>query len=188
MRSWLATMAMPERPAPGEVVDEDAADHGADDAGDGEGDPLVAEPAPELAGGHQVGDHGHRHRADATAAHALQEPGQQQLVHRLGQAARQRAEEEHDDGRQQDALAPVEVADLAPQRHRRDLGQQVGGDHPRHPGEPADVVGDRGQGGRHDRAVHGAQHHHQLQADERDHGLTGDLPLALPPNRHRRST
>ena len=104
--------------------------------------------------------------AEAAAAEALHEPGREQLVHRLRGAARRGGDEEDRDGDDQDALAAVEVAELPVQRHRRDHRERVGGDDPGDAGEPAEVVGDRRERGRDDRAVERAHHLPELQADE----------------------
>ena len=73
----------------------------------------------------------------------------------------------------------MEVAELAVQRHGDDLGEGVRGDHPGDAGEAAEVVGDRREGGGDDGAVEGAEDHGQLQPDEDDDRLPGDLRLRL---------
>ena len=70
---------------------------------------------------------------------------------------------EDPDADQHDRLAADEVGELAVDRHRHGLGQQVDREQPRELGEPAEVVDHRRDGGREDRRVDrdqaGAQHH-----------------------------
>ena len=71
------------------------------------------------------------------------------------------------------SLPPVQVAELAEERRRDRLREQVGGDDPRELVEAAEVADDRGERGGHDRLVDRRQQHAQDQAAEDDH----DLPL-----------
>ena len=75
-----------------------------------------------------------------------------------------------DDRGLEDALAAVEVADLAVQRGRRGRGQQVRGDDPREVVEPAEVADDGRQRGGHDRLVERRQQHAERQpaVDQQD--------------------
>ena len=157
-----------ERPAPRQVLDEQAADDGADGAGDGEDHPLVPQPASELPSRDDVRDRRHGDGAETAAPEALEEPSRQQLVHRLRRPAGHRTDEEHADRDQQHASPAVEVAELPVQRHRGDHRERIGAHHPRGPREAADVVGDGGQGGGDDGAVDRAHHLPELEADE-DH-------------------
>ena len=160
-----------ERPAPAEVVDEKAAEHRAAYARHRESHSLIAHPATELASRNDVCRHRHRHRAEAAAAEPLNEARSQQLVHRLGDPAGHRSDDEENHRAEQDALAAELVAELAVQRHDDDLSQQIRRGHPRHPRESAQILGDGGQRRGDDRAVERGHHHGQLQAYEDDDGL-----------------
>ena len=129
-----------EDPAPGQVVGEEAAQQRAGDAGgpeDGAEEPLVA---AALTGADDVGDDRHGQDDEPTGADALDGPEGDERAHRRGHARQDAAGQEDHDGRLEEALAAVEVAELAEQRRRHGLGQQVGGH------DPGDVV--RGRRGR----------------------------------------
>jgi hypothetical protein len=175
-----------EAPPPAQVVHEQPADDRADRAGDRVDHTLVAEPATEVAGGDDVGDGGHGHRSQPTAAEALCEPRHQELVHRLRHAAGQRPGEEDADRAQQDATAAVEVAELPVEGHRGDHRERVRRHHPGHPGEAADVVDDRRQRRGDDRAVQRAHHLAELEADEDHQGPSKPQVLHALPLRHPR--
>ena len=84
--------------------------------------------------------------------------------------AQHRADEEDDDRRLEDALAAVEVAELAVDRRRDRRGQQVAGDDPGELIEAAELGGDRRQRGGDDRPVERRQQdrQHERREDEQD--------------------
>ena len=77
-----------ERPAPAEVVDEQPAEGRTDDDGRREGHALVAEPATQLAGWHEIAEDRHAEHGEATPADPLNRARHEELRHRLRQAAR----------------------------------------------------------------------------------------------------
>ena len=133
-----------EDPAPGEVGGDESADQRTGDARrreSGAEHALVASPLP---GRHDVGDRRLRTDDQPAAAEALDRTKDDELGEVTAQAAQRRAHQEDDDGRLEDALPPVEVAELAVERDDGGLGQEVRGHHPGQMGEPAEL-GDDGR-------------------------------------------
>ena len=162
-----------EDPAPGEVVDEEAAEQRPDDRRDAEDAAEVALVLAALARRDDVADDGERRHHQAAGAEALQRAERDQLAHVLREAAEHRADEEDHDRRLQDLLAAVEVAELPVERAGDRRGEQVGGDDPRQVLDPAEVADDRRQRRRDDRLVERGeqQHEHQRDEDQADTGL-----------------
>jgi hypothetical protein len=102
-----------EDPAPRCVVDEKAADQRSGDAAEAEDRAERALVAPAIAWRDDVADDRLREDDEPAAANALQRAERDELAHVLAQAAEGRADEEDDDRALEQALAPVEVAELA---------------------------------------------------------------------------
>ena len=167
-----------EDPAPGEAVDEEAAEQRPRDRGDSEHGADQAHVAAALPRRDDVGDD--RLRADHQPAGAdpLQRAEADQLAHRLREPGEHRAGEEDQDRRQEDRLAPDHVAELAVERRRDRRGEQVRGHDPREVVEAAEVADDRRQRGRDDRLVERGQEHAEHQRDEdRPQGAPGGTPV-----------
>ena len=81
-----------------------------------------------------------------------------------------RAEQEDDDREQEEVLPPVDVAELAVQRHRDGRGEHVRREDPRVLRDPAEVADDLRQRRRHDRLIERGeqQRHHQARVDRED--------------------
>ena len=165
-----------EDPAPGELVDEEAAEQRPDDAGDGEDGAEVALVLAAVDRRDDVADDDEGEGHEPAAAEALDRPGADQLPHLLGEAGQQRADQEDDDREHVDRPAAVDVADLPVERGRGGRGEQVGGHDPRDVGDAAEVADDGRQRGGDDglvergeqRARHEpAQHDHDLAVGER---------------------
>ena len=88
------------------------------------------------------------------------------IVHRGGERARRRAEDEERDGEQEQLLAAVEVAELAVDRRRDRRGDQVRRGHPRLRREAVEVVGDGADRGTDDRLVERREEHAEQQAGQ----------------------
>ena len=161
-----------EDPPPGQVVDEKAAEQGADHGREPEDGAEEALVAAAVARRDDVPDDGHRHDQEPAAAESLQRAEGDQLRHVLADPAQRRADQEDDDRRLEDDLAAVEVADLAVQRTRNRRREQVRGHDPGEMGEPAEVADDRRQRGRDDRLVERReQQHQQERAEDQAHAL-----------------
>jgi hypothetical protein len=160
-----------EDPAPRGVVDQEAADqrpgHAADPE-DGTEDALVA---AAVARRDDVADDRLREDDEPAAAEALHRAEGDELAHALGLAAQRRPDEEDDDRGLEDALATVEVAELAVERRRDRRGQQVAGDDPRELVEAAELGRDSRQRGRDDRPVERRQQDRQHERREDDQDL-----------------
>jgi hypothetical protein len=143
--------------APAETVHREPACQRADDARDTEDGTEISLVATALAGRYHVADDREREREQAAAADALQPAEGDQLEHVLRRSAERAGHQEHDDGELEDALAPVEVTGLAPQRRRGGTGQQVRGDHPGEQVAAVEIPHDRRQRRRDDRLVERGQ-------------------------------
>lgn len=104
-----------EHPAPGEVLGEETAEQRPEDAGGAEDGAEEALVLAALAGRHEVADDRHGQHHEAAAADALDRAEADELRHVLGDAAEGGADEEEDDGRLEEFLPSVLVAELAPQ-------------------------------------------------------------------------
>jgi hypothetical protein len=116
-----------EGPLPGQLIGEDTAQQGADDAGDAVDraeHPLIA---AAFARGDDVADEGEGQHDHAAAAHTLKYAGTDQFGQVLSEAAGRGGGQE-DRGRGQiQRLAAEHVAELAPPRCDRGRREQVGG-------------------------------------------------------------
>src|ERR1019366_5220906 len=136
-----------EDPAPGGVVDEEAAEQRPGHRGQSKDGAEVPHVAAALAGGDDVARDLPGAYEKSPCADALEGPEPDQLDHVLGEPAEHGSDQEDDDRALKDALAPVEVADLSVQRRGDRRGEDVGGHHPGELGEAAQVAHDGGQGG-----------------------------------------
>ena len=148
------------------MVDEEAAEQRPGDGRDAEHRAEQALVTAAVARRDEVADDGHRDDHQAAAAEPLHGSEGDQLRHALRQPAQRRAGQEEHERDLQDALAPVQVAELAVQRpdHRR--GQQVGGHHPGEVLQAAEVADDRRQRRRHDRLVERRDEQHEQERAE----------------------
>ncbi len=164
-----------ERPAPRQVVGDEAADQRAGDHRDRHdaGDhALVAAP---LAGRHQVTDDRHDADHQAAGAEALHGPERDELDHAVagtaehrgaGHSAERGADQEDNDRRKEDGLAAVEVTELAPDRRRNGRAEHVGGDHPGEVVEASELADDARQRRADDHVVEHREHHRDHQTGE----------------------
>ena len=155
-----------EQPAPAGMVDDQAADDRAADAGQREDHRevgLVARPLPRR---HDFADERLRQRHQAAAAEPLQDPRGDQQAERRRQAAGERAGREHDDG-DAEQLAPAEaVAEPAVERHHDHRGQQVADRQPGGLAQAAELAADHRRRGREQRLVDRRQEHRQHDREE----------------------
>ncbi len=103
-----------EDPAPGEVVDEHAAEQRADDAGETEDSAEKTHVLAPLPGRDDVSDDGLSAHHEAAAPKALDGPEHDQLDQCVAQAGKDRPDEENDDGGLEKYLPAVLVPELAP--------------------------------------------------------------------------
>ena len=159
-----------EDPAPGEVVDEEAAEQRPDHGRDAEHRAEPALVAPALSGRDEVADDRERRHHQPAAAEPLHRAERDQLAHVLREAAERRADEEDHDRRLQHELAAVEVAELAVERAGDGRREQVGGHDPREVLDAAELADDRRQRGRDDRLVERReqQDEHERAEDQAD--------------------
>jgi hypothetical protein len=146
------------------VVGEEAADHRAEHAGQAEDRAEQAGELGPLPRRVELGDDRERRGEERAAAQALQRAEEDQLGHAAaqyrqgpelaGETGQPRAGEEDGDAGQQHRLSPVEVAQLAPDRHHHRRGEQIGR------GRPGVEVqaGELGDDSRHGRADHRLAH------------------------------
>ena len=123
-----------------------------------------------LAGCHDVTDDRQRQREQPARAQALDRPERRQLVHRVGERARHRADHEDRDRGEEQRLAPEQVRQLAVER-RGDRGRdQVRRGGPGLQAQAVEVVGDGPDGRADDRLVERGQEHadHQTGEDRQD--------------------
>ena len=172
-----------EDPAPGEVVDEEAADQRPDHRGDAEHRAEHALVLAAVARRDDVADDGDRRHQQAARAEALEAAERDQLGHVLRDAAERGADEEGHDRDLEHDLASVEVAELPVQRagHRR--REQVGGHDPGQVLEAAEVADDRRQRRRHDRLVERREQDDEHQRAEDDPN-PGRRPVRAGERRH----
>jgi hypothetical protein len=150
-----------EDPAPGEVVDEEAAEQRTGDDRDSEHRSEQALVAAAVARCDEVANDGHRHHDQAPAAEALHGAEGDQLRHALRHSAESRADEEDHERDLQHAFAPVEIAELAVQRPDYRRGEQVGGHDPGQVLQSSEVADDRRERRRHDRLVERRDEQHE---------------------------
>ncbi len=154
-----------EDPSPVEKVDEKPAESWADDGRDRPhtGDvPLHSGP---LGYRIDVTDDRHRRRLDRTCAESLQRPESDQRRHAPGKSTQDRSHDENTDTNEHDRLAAHLVTELAEDRNRHSLGQQIDREQPWELGETTEIIDDRrdrcGQNGRVDGHEAHAEHHRQ---------------------------
>lgn len=105
-----------EDPAPRQMVGEEAAEQRSGHAGRPEDGTEVTLVAAPLARAHDVGDERLRQHDEAAGPHALHRPEGDEHAHRAGDARQRASYQEDDDGRLEEALAAVEIAELAASR------------------------------------------------------------------------
>ena len=155
-----------EDPAPGKVVDQEAAEQRAGDRCDGEHGADQAHVAAALAGRDDVRDDRLRAHHQAAGADPLKGAKADQLPHRLREPGEHRAGQEDQDRGEEHGLAPEHVAELPVQRGRDRRGEQVGGHDPGEVIEPAQVADDRRQRRRDDGLVERGEEHAEHQRGE----------------------
>src|SRR5262249_51169984 len=134
-----------EDPAPGEVVDEEAAEQRADHRGYAEDRPEEPLVLAALARRHDVADDGDGRDDQAAGADSLERAEGDQLAYVLADSAQRRADQEDDDRDLEDELPSVEVAELAVDRAGDRRREEVCGHHPGEVLDPAEVADDRRQ-------------------------------------------
>ena len=109
---------------------------------------MPGDPAPLLG---REGDSGDAESdgEERPAAQPLDRPGDDQLVDVLGGAGRDRAGHEDDEAEYEEPPPSVQVRELAEDRHRDGLGEDVGAEDPGVEVEPSEV-GDYGRASRGD--------------------------------------
>ena len=126
-----------EHPAPRQVLGHVAAQYRPGHAGHRVHTAEIALVAAAFAGRDDVADDRLAHRNHAAGADALEDPRQHQLLHALRHAAEQRGQGEQTHADQHHWPPPVQVAELAVDRHRHSHRHHVAGDDP---GQQVDVV------------------------------------------------
>jgi hypothetical protein len=142
-----------EDPPPRQVVDRQPADQGPAHRGDDVRCAQQAKVAATLAGAHDLADDGLGADHQPARADALQHAKRDERRRRLRGAAQHGPGHEHPDRDEQHRLAPVPVAELAVERHRRGRRREECGEHGGHEVEPTEVGRHGGQRRRHDRLV-----------------------------------
>ncbi len=155
-----------EDPAPGERVDEEAAEKRPGDRRDAEDGADQPHVAAALARRDDVADDRLRADHQAAGADSLERAERDQLIHRLAEPRQHRPGEEDQDRDEEHGLAPVHVAELAVERRRDGRREQIRGDDPREVVEAAEVADDRRQRGRDDRLVERGQEHAEHERRE----------------------
>ena len=84
---------------------------------------------------------------ESARAEALERAKKNELQHRLGHAAEDRADEEDDDGGEVERTASIHVAELAVEGRADGRRDHEGGDDPGEMGEAAEVTDNAGQRG-----------------------------------------
>ena len=175
------------------LAGEEAAGHRAQHARGGEDGHEVAGVLGALARGDDVADDREHQGEQAAGAETLHGAQCGEHVHRGGERACGRADDEHGDREQEQLLAAVEVAELAVDRRGDGRGDQVGRRHPRLDRQTVQVVGDGADRGTDDGLVERGEEHAQQQArqDRQDllvgvlaRLLTGGDRVALGSGRH----
>ncbi|GGX72339.1 hypothetical protein GCM10010358_28430 [Streptomyces minutiscleroticus] len=155
-----------EAPAPGEVVGEVAAEQRSGDRGEAERGADEAHVAAALPGRHDVRDDRLYADHESARADALQGAPGDELVHRGRPAGQRGAGDEDDDGELEDALAAVEVAELAVDGQADRRGEQVGGDRPGHPVQAVQLADDPRQRGGDDHLLQGGEQQREHEPAE----------------------
>jgi hypothetical protein len=119
-----------EDPAPGDRLDEEATEQRPGHRRDREHRSDHAHVLAALARGDDVGDDRLRAHHQPARAHALQRAEGDQLAHRLAQPGQHGAAEEDEDGREEDRLPAIHVAELSVERRGGRGRHEVRGDDP----------------------------------------------------------
>ena len=160
------TQRQPVDPEDGLRAREEPADHRTEHRRRAEHREEVGLVAGALPGRDEVAEDRDRQRHEATGAEALDAAVGRQLVHRVGRAGQQRADDEDRDRDHVQRLAAVDVGELAVQRRRDRRGQQVRRGHPRLQGQAVQVVADGPDRRRDDGLVERGEEHAEHQAAE----------------------
>ena len=150
-----------EDPAPARALDQSAADQRADDGGHGERGGDVALVAARSRGETRSPTAAIASVISPPAAAPWTARAHDELGDVLGHAAQGRGGEEQGQRDLEQPLAPVAVAELAPERRGGGGGDDVGRDHPRDVGDAAEVGGDGRQRRGEDRLVEDRGQHRQ---------------------------
>ena len=153
-----------EDPAPGDVVDEIAAEDRAQDRAEQHRDADDAHHAADAAGAGGAGEDRHAERHQHAAAEPLEDAEADQRLRRPGDAREQRAGQEEGDREQVQALGAEAVGGPAGERDHGRQRERVAGDDPLDRREGGvEVTRQRGDRDVDDRGVedrhHGAEHH-----------------------------
>ncbi len=157
------------------MLGEQPAEQRSEHAGGAEDGTEQALVAAAFAGRYEVADDRHGQHHEPASAEALERAEGDELAHVLRGAAERRADEEDRDGRLEQLLAPVLVAQLAPQRGGGGGGEEIGGDDPGEVLQAAEVADDRGQGGGDDRLVEGGEEHAEEEGTDGDEDAAAGL-------------
>ena len=163
------------------MLHEHAPEQRADYRRNREHDRDVALVAAALAHRHEVADRRHRQRHQPTGGETLDGTERDQHRDVLRRAAQRRRSDEHHERDLEQRLAPVAVAELAPERRRRRGRDDIRGYDPGDVAEATEVGGDRGQRRREDRLIEDSWQHRQHDGREWQEGRLGeahDLLLA----------
>ena len=158
----------PEDQRPVQVLGEEAAERGAEQAGQqedaGEIDLILA----ALLGRHDVGDDGLGQRDEPAAAQSLHGARGDEPGHGGRHGAGHGPRDENDHAERQRGAAALDVAELAIKwRHCRG-GEEVDGGNPGDGAEIAEIAGNRRKCSRDDGLVEGAEEHGNTHTDEDD--------------------
>ncbi len=153
-----------EHPAPGEIVGQPAAQHGAEDRSQDHRGAPQGHDLSDLLGREEIEHDRLRHRDQRRAEQPLEQAEDHDLAQAVGDAAQHRGDGEAADGDHQQLLSADAAREPSGQRRHDRRGDQVGGEHPgdlvgRGADRPLDVrQGDVGDG-RVERVHHRRQHH-----------------------------
>ena len=144
---------------------------GADDAGQAKYRAEHARIFRAFPRREEVGDGGEGGGEQRASAHALDAAEDDELHHAVAaELARQAAQpgpcDKDEDSDDQDQLAAIEVAELAPDGHHDGRGQEVAGGDPGIEFQPVELLDDGRHGGRHDGLVERAQQENDDQGPE----------------------
>jgi hypothetical protein len=161
-----------EDPTPGEVVREEPAQPGTDDARDAEHGAEYALVLAALGRAENVRHDRERRGEDSRAPQALEGPERDQLAHAARLARKNRSGEEKHHADEHHDLAAVEVGELAIDGDHRGGGQQVCGHHPGIKAQAIEVLEDLRHCGCHDGLVERAEQQRHHDPDQREGPLS----------------
>ena len=136
----------PEHPAPAGTVDKQAAPERSRDCRNGEHRSEETDVTASLARGHDVAHDHECKRHQPASAEPLECTGGNELVHGLGERAKDGADQEQRDRRLIDDSSSEQIGHLAVQRSRDRGREQVHRDHPGNAVSRSEVTSDGGQG------------------------------------------